>query len=464
MATTKVQEQRIQYLNDEDVRDGDYVLYWMQSSQRADDNHALEYAVQRANALDQRLLVVFGLTADYPEANLRHYTFMLEGLKDVEGALKERGIKFVAREGSPDDVALEAGENASEIVTDRGYMRPQREWRERVARGANCRVTQVESDVVVPVELASGKREHAARTLRPKVGEYLDDFLVELKPTKPGKRSLNMDEKGLDLSDIGKVLDGMELDRSVGPLSHLYRGGASEAKRIFRRFLKKGFGDYEANRNQPQTDFVSHMSKYLHFGHVSPVWLALEAQGSSAGKKNIDSFVEEVIVRRELSMNFVYYTPDYDSYSCLPDWAKKTLEEHKQDDRERTYTAKELEAAETHDEYWNAAMREMVHTGYMHNYMRMYWGKKILEWSETPEHAYSTTLYFNNKYFLDGRDPNSYANVAWVYGQHDRGWTERTVYGKVRYMSEGGLRRKAKPDQYVEKVERLIERREAEAP
>ncbi len=457
MATTQVQDERVQPLNDEDVRDGEYVLYWMQSSQRAEYNHALEYAVQQANDLGQRLLVVFGLTDDYPEANLRHYAFMLEGLQDVKKALGKRGIKLVVRKGAPDEVALEAGKRASLIVTDRGYLRPQLRWREKVAKEAGCLVIQVESDVVVPVELASGKQEHAARTLRPKIHEYLDDFLVELKPTKLEKQSLDMNADGLDLSDIGKILAGMDLDTSVTRLSHLYKGGNSEAKKIFRRFLEKSLKDYDANRNQPQTDFVSHMSKYLHFGHISSIWLALEAKESRAGKKNIDSFTEELIVRRELTINFVYYTSDYDSYSCLPDWAKKTLKEHKDDEREHTYTAKQLENAETHDEYWNAAMKEMVHTGYMHNYMRMYWGKKILEWSNTPEHAYKTTLYLNNKYFLDGRDPNSYANVAWVFGQHDRGWTERAVYGKVRYMSEGGLRRKSKPDQYVEKVEKRIE-------
>ena len=456
MATSQVQEERIQNLNEEEVGGGDYVLYWMQSSQRAEQNHALEYAVQRANELGQRLLVVFGLTDDYPEANLRHYAFMLEGLADVEDALGKRGIKFVVRKGSPDAVALEAGKNASLIVTDRGYMRPQREWREKVAKGAKCPLVQVESDVVVPVELASGKQEHAARTLRPRIQSHLDDFLVELTPTKPEKQSSNMQEDGLDLSDIQKVLDGMDLDTSVGALSHLYRGGNSEAKKIFRRFLKKSLPDYDANRNQPQTDYVSHMSKYLHFGHVSPIWLALEAKDAGGGE-NTDSFLEELIVRRELTFNFVFYNDEYDSYSNIPGWAKETLKDHRDDDRENTYTVKQLEGAETHDEYWNAAMKEMVHTGYMHNYMRMYWGKKILEWSSTPEHAYKTTLYLNNKYFLDGRDPNSFANVAWVFGQHDRGWTEREVYGKVRYMSAGGLERKSKPDQYVEKVEKRIE-------
>jgi len=463
MASSLVQEERIQNLNGVEVQNGEYVLYWMQSSQRADHNHALEYAVQRANDLGQRLLVVFGLTDDYPEANLRHYAFMLEGLADVEGVLGRRRIKFVVRRGSPDEVALEAGERASLIVTDRGYMRPQKRWRERVAGEAGCPLVQVETDVVVPVELASGKQEHAARTLRPRIHEHLDEFLVELTPTKPDKQSSNMKEEGLDLSDIDGILDAMDLDTSVGRLGRLYRGGNSEAKKIFRRFLKKSLPDYDANRNQPQTDYVSHMSKYLHYGHVSPIWLALEAKDAGGGK-NTDSFLEELIVRRELTFNFVFYNDDYDSYANLPGWAKKTLEDHKEDGREYTYTQKQLENAETHDEYWNAAMKEMVHTGYMHNYMRMYWGKKILEWSNTPEDAYRTTLYLNNKYFLDGRDPNSFANVAWVFGQHDRGWTEREVYGKVRYMSSGGLERKARPWQYVEKVERLVEEGRAEGP
>jgi len=456
-STKRVREERVQHLNGEEVRDGGYVLYWMQSSQRAEHNHTLEYGVQRANDLGQRLLVVFGLTDDYPEANLRHYAFMLEGLQDVEEAPKKRGIKLAVRRGSPDDVAIEAGKDASLIVTDRGYLRPQRTWREKVAKDAGCLVTQVESDVVVPVELASDKREHAARTLRPRIHEYLDDFLVALTPTKPEKQSLNMQTDGLDLSDIGAVLDGMDLNRSVGALSHLYRGGTSEAKKILRRFLEDSFGSYDENRNQPQTDDVSHMSKYLHFGHISPVYVALQAQEKGSPKEDVDSFLEELIVRRELTMNFVFYTEDYDSYSNLPDWAKQTLEDHKKDDREHTYTQKQLEAADTHDEYWNAAMKEMIHTGYMHNYMRMYWGKKILEWSNTPEYAYRTTLYLNNKYFLDGRDPNSFANVAWVFGQHDRGWTERPVFGKVRYMAASGLERKSKPDQYVEKVEKRIE-------
>jgi deoxyribodipyrimidine photo-lyase len=196
------------------------------------------------------------------------------------------------------------------------------------------------------------------------------------------------------------------------------------------------------------------MSKYLHFGQLSPVYIALQAQ-TRTPDENRDDFLEELIIRRELPMNYVYYQPDYDSYAALPPFARRTLAEHADDPRPYVYTRAQLEDAETHDPYWNAAMREMVSTGYMHNYMRMYWGKKILEWSPTPEEAYDTTLRLNNTYFLDGRDANSFANVAWVYGQHDRGWTERDVFGKVRYMNAAGLERKAKPKEYVAKVDQL---------
>ncbi len=463
MATRDVREERIRHLNDEDTRDGEYVLYWMQEAQRTELNHALEYAAQKANERGQRLLVAFGLTADYPEANLRHYAFLLEGLQDVHEALKERKIKFVVRRGSPDAVALELGKDASLIVCDMSYLRLQKKWREKVAGEAGCRVTQVETEVVVPVELASNKREHAARTLRPKINEHLGDFLVELEPTQVEKQSLSMSVDGLNLSDTDGILDGMNLDEGASRISHLYKGGTSEAKGIFKDFLENRFGDYVEHRNQPQTDDVSHMSKYLHYGHISPIYVALKIQDANPPQEDLDSYLEELIIRRELSMNFCHYTPDYDQFSNLPDWAKETLKEHAGDHREYVYTREQLENSETHDEYWNAAMNEMRHTGYMHNYMRMYWGKKILEWSDTPEEAYETTLYLNNKYFVDGRDPNSYANVAWVFGQHDRGWQERDVFGKVRYMSAGGLKRKAKPEEYVQKVQHLIEEGRAEA-
>jgi deoxyribodipyrimidine photo-lyase len=455
-----IQAERVQELNDEPEQSGRYVLYWMQQSQRTELNHALEYAVRRANDLGQPLLVAFGLMDDYPEANLRHYHFMLQGLADVSQALAQRKITFVVQRGAPDEVALALAADASLVVCDRGYLRPQRQWREHVARDAGRRVVQVESDVVVPVELASDKKESAARTLRPKVTRHLDRFLVDLPQAKLKDTSTVPGVSGEDLSDLDGLLAGLKLEQRVPPVP-LFTGGTSAGKKVLSDFLRDHFADYVQHRNQPQTNDVSHMSKYLHFGQLSPVYIALEVKKADSGD-NSDSYLEELIIRRELPMNFVYYEPNYDSYRSLPEWARKTLEEHGPDPRDPRYDRAQLEAAETADPYWNAAMREMKVSGYMHNYMRMYWGKKILEWSDTPQHAYATTLYLNNKYFLDGRDANSFANVSWVFGQHDRGWTERTVFGKIRYMNAAGLERKADPKAYVAKVDALAE--ELEGP
>jgi deoxyribodipyrimidine photo-lyase len=456
VATREIQDERVRDLNDEGVRKGDYVLYWMQQAQRAEYNHALEYAVQKANEFGQPLLAAFGLMDDYPSANARHYAFMLEGLRDAQESLEGRGIKFVVRRGAPDEVALRLGENASMIVSDGAYLRPERSWRQRVAEQAGRRVVRVESNVVVPVELASDRRETAARTLRPKIRRHLDEFLVELMPTEVEKPSLDLGiEDGVDLSDIDAVLGAMSIDKSVEPLRHLYTGGLTAAKERFEEFIESKLDGYAGHRNQPQTDHVSHMSKYLHFGHVSPVYLALRIREASAPQEDVETYLEELIVRRELTINFCFYTPeDYDSFSCIPGWAKQTLREHMEDEREHLYTREELEGADTHDPYWNAAMTEAIHTGYVHNHMRMYWGKKILEWSPSPEEAHETTMHLMDKYFLDGRDANTYANIAWVYGQHDRGFAEREVFGKVRYMSAGGLERKTDPEEYVAKVER----------
>jgi deoxyribodipyrimidine photo-lyase len=451
-----VQQTRIQPLNNLKICKGDYVLYWMQQSQRAEYNHALEYAVELANAFDQGILVAFGLMDDYPEANLRHYTFMLEGLRETQGALAQKGIKMVIQRGSPPDVATALGRKASAIVCDRGYLSHQKDWRTRVARSAACRVVQVESDVVVPVEVVSPKAEYAARTIRPKINKHLNDYLVSFKSSAVKKASLGLKINSLDLTDINAVLKKLSIDRSIAPVTQFFKGGASWGKKRLAEFIKKRFHHYVENRNQPQTDDISHMSPYLHFGQLSPLYIAMQIKaGGSRLKEARESYLEELIVRRELAMNFVNYTANYHSFNCLPQWAQKTLKQHQKDKREYVYTRRQLENAKTHDEYWNAAMREMKITGFMHNYMRMYWGKKILEWSNTPEHAFRTTLAINNKYFLDGRDPNSYTGVAWIFGVHDRAWFERPIFGKIRYMAASGLERKCDILGYVKKVDRL---------
>ena len=462
MPTKLIHHERVRRLNDRMSRVGKYVLYWMQQSQRAEFNHALEYAAQRANELSLPLVVGFGLTDGYPEANARHYRFMLEGLSEIGPALDRRGIRFVVQKGSPDDVAIELSRDAAAVVCDAGWLRPQQQWRSKVADNVACELVQIESDAVVPVETASNKREYAARTLRPKIQKLIDKFLVELKPTPVKKDSLSITFDGLDLSDVDAALASLNIDRSIEPVSAFFQGGTSRAKTILRKFLDQSFDGYADNRSQPQTDDVSHMSKYLHFGQISPVEVALTARKHRGRGENVASFLEELIVRRELAQNFVRFTSDYVKFSCLPDWAQATLKKHSKDKREHVYTKAEFRDAKTHDPYWNAAMNEMRYTGYMHNYMRMYWGKKILEWTTSPEYAHRVALELNNSYFLDGRDANSYANINWIFGLHDRPWGERPVYGTVRSMSAAGLERKCDIDSYVAKVERLVKQARSE--
>jgi deoxyribodipyrimidine photo-lyase len=312
------------------------------------------------------------------------------------------------------------------------------------------------SDVIVPINVASHKCEFGARTLRPKLLRERNEYLVDVAKIRLKRSSLTMPGERIDLKDINALCRRLRLDCSVEPVTRLFRGGTSEAKKRFRRFLQNNFRNYKDHRNQPQTDDVSHMSKYLHFGQISPVWLALEAQRhKAAGRQNIYSFIDELLVRRELSMNWVEFTENYDCYEALPKWAHTSLDQHRRDRRPYIYSQEQLEGAGTHDPYWNAAMSEMRITGYMHNYMRMYWGKKILEWSVAPETAHAVALALNNKYFLDGRDANSFANIAWIFGQHDRPWPERPIFGKVRYMNAAGLERKCDVKAYVEKVKKL---------
>ncbi len=456
-------ENRIQQLNDNALdAGGTYVLYWMQQSQRAHANPALEHAIRLANERNQGVIVGFGLMADYPEANRRHFAFMLEGLSETAEALHDRGIKCVVRKGPPDQVALDLARQASVVVCDRGYLRHQRQWRRQVAAHAEKQFIQVEGDAVVPVEAVSNKREYAARTIRPKIGKLREAYLQEISETPPRKSSLPLPVTGdIDPRRPDGELRRLSFEDDVGR-SARFIGGTSQARRRLQRFIRNHLDGYGDTRNDPATPQCSELSPYLHFGQISPVEIALKIRAAKSGtKEDKEAFLEELIVRRELAVNFVHFEPDYDAYNSLPGWARETLKAHRVDDRPHRYTRTQMETAETHDAAWNAAMREMRITGYMHNYMRMYWGKKILEWTNTPECAYSTALYLNNKYFIDGRDPVSYASVAWLFGLHDRPWKERPVFGKVRYMNENGLRRKFDIDAYIRRVDRLG--READA-
>ncbi|MBV8093926.1 MAG: deoxyribodipyrimidine photo-lyase [Acetobacteraceae bacterium] len=457
MTTPVVEPARLKELNSAPERSGDYVLYWMQQSQRAEFNPALETAIGFANRLGLPVLVGFGLTDNYPEANARHYAFMLEGLREVCASLVQRGIGFVALRGSPDEVAISLAARAALVVCDRGYLRHQKAWRARVGSGAGCRVVQAEGDIVVPVELVSDKREAGARTLRPKLLRLRDAYLNPPPPTPVAIRADQLTlPQSIDLSNPHALLASLSIDHRVGPVARFY-GGTTEAERRLRIFLHGPLQHYAGARGEPAAEQVSFLGAYLHFGQISPVRIALAVSQAEADQANRAAYLEELIVRRELAINFVEYEPNYDQYSCLPQWARQTLHDHRADPRPHCYSQEELALGNTHDRYWNAAMQEMRLTGYMHNHMRMYWGKKILEWSPSPEEAFATALALNNRYFLCGRDPNSYANIAWCFGLHDRPWPERPVFGKVRSMTAAGLRRKADIEAYVSRVSGLEE-------
>lgn len=427
---------------------GRYVLYWMQQAQRTRCNHAMEWAVETAAACRLPLRVAFALTDGFPEANARHYAFMLEGLRDVAEALRERGIAFSMHRGDPVDVIAALADQAALLVGDVGYLRIQRQWREAVAARIRCPFTAVETDVVVPVSLVSDKEEYAARTIRPKINRLRERFLVPLatRPTDSLPRlDVASDDAGIP------ALDALRLDRSVAP-SPTFRGGQDAAAVTLARFIRDKLPTYHTARNDPANGICSDMSPYLHFGQISPLDIALQVQASGAPAEAVEAYLEELIVRRELSMNFVHYQPAYDRYDALPDWARKTLDAHRHDPREVCYRPDQFESAATHDRYWNAAQAEMVITGKMHNYMRMYWGKKVIEWSPAPETAFETLLYLNNKYELDGCDANSFTGVAWCFGKHDRPWTQRPIFGTVRYMAASGLERKFDIEAYVRQV------------
>ncbi len=444
---------RIQTLNDKPVRkEKNRLVYWMQASQRAAWNHALEHALDLANELQKPLFVFFGLTPDFPEAGRRPYRFMLEGLRNTAADLQERGIGFMIKQGDPVNNLLSAARDAAAVVTDRGYLRIQRGWRQKAAQYLDCPLIQVESDAVVPVETASAKEEYSAATLRKKIQPHLKAFLQPLSSRHPEIETAGWDLGGVVLDNLEKVMN--DLGPGGDDSGKVYfHGGTGEAEKKMQNFLNRKLDQYHEASRDPSRDGLSNLSPYLHFGQISPLFIALKAQRHDGPGK--DSFLEELIIRRELSLNFVFYNKNYDQFRCLPDWARATLDQHRRDSRDYIYHFKDWEQAETHDPYWNAAQQEMRIAGKMHGYMRMYWGKKILEWSRTPEEAFRTTLALNNRYELDGRDPNGYAGVAWCFGKHDRGWPERNVFGKVRYMNANGLKRKFDADAYVKKIKML---------
>lgn len=436
---------------------GKYIIYWMSHSHRAHFNHSLEFAIELSNQSGKPLLVYFPITDKYKHSNARYYKFMLDGILEAKKSVEERGIKFaIEKVNDIKRKIIELSENAYALITDKAYLKYYRKLNKYIADGLDVPVFEIESDVCVPVEIASDKQEHYAFTFRKKIYSLLDKYIIELKPREPKIKSVSFDFgiEEITFNNSLEILNILNIDKSVS-LSP-FVGGYSKARKYLEEFIEKKLHGYKEFRSHPELDYQSNLSPYLHFGQISPIEVVLEVL-SKYGRKdeNVDSFFNELIVWRELARNFCYYNPNYNQYEGIPDWAKETLEEHKNDKREYIYTIEDLENAKTHDEYWNSAQLELLKTGKMHNYMRMYWCKKLIEWTDDPKKAFDIACYLNDKYELDGRDPNGYAGISWCFGTHDRPWKERKIFGKVRYMSASGLEAKFDIKKYVEKVKNL---------
>lgn len=433
------------------IADGRCVVYWMQRAQRGRDNPALDTAITAANALGKPAVVFFAPVPFYPHANLRHFRFLQEGIPDIAQELAKRGVGFVLRP-YPHHHLLQFCDQVRPalVIGDENPLREPEEWRRRVARDLRVPFWTVDADVIIPSRLLA--REHyAARTIRPHLLSRLHEFLEPLE--NPRARVCWKTPPKIASSPLtGDITAGWTIDRSVGPVSS-WPGGGTAGLRALRQFVARNLATYPERRNRPELHATSRLSPYLHFGHLGPHTVALAIQRADVPEAARSAFLEQLIVRRELAVNFVRFNPAYDSMECMEPWADRTLGEHASDHRPVAYSEQQLEDAATHDELWNAAQRQMVITGWMHNYLRMYWAKKILEWSPSLHLAYRRAVWLNDRYQLDGRDPNSYAGIAWaLVGKHDRPWFERPIFGHIRYMSRQGAARKFDVEKYIAQV------------
>jgi len=429
---------------------GACVVYWMQRAQRGGDNPALDVAVEAANALQKPVVVFFAPVPFYPHANLRHYRFLNEGIPDIAELLDDRNIGFVLRRFPEHSLIKFCDEvKACLVVGDENPMREPEGWRKKAEQKLKVPLWTVDADVIVPSRLLE-KAQYAAHTIRPRLQRQLKKFLVTPKNPHvhvPWKKPANL--KSLN-PDVDITEDWKKLDRSVPPVTG-WKGGTKEGLRLLKEFVRHKLEGYSTERNHPEVDHTSRLSPYLHFGHISPVAVALAVEKSHAPKGDKEAFLDQVITWRELSVNLVKFNPEYDSFECGEPWAHRTLAKHAKDRRTVLYTEKQMEVAETHDSLWNAAQMQMVNTGWMHNYLRMYWAKKILEWSPSPAEGHRTAVYLNDKYLLDGRDPNGYAGIAWsIVGKFDRPWFERPIFGQIRYMSGQSTGKKFDSKKYIQ--------------
>lgn len=449
---------RVTQLNDaHENTKGRYVLYWMQMFKRASHNYALNFAIELANERRLPLVVYEGLKFYYPWACDRFHTFILEGVAEKQAEFAERGIRYVfylqrnARD--PKHTVARLASEARLLVTDDYPCFIVPEHNARIAR-LNLPVFAVDANGVVPLS-ALPKEEYAAYTIRPKINRLLPDLprVIKTPHVDVQKPSLDVDCPATTVTsdNIADLVAQCDIDHTVKP-SQLYHGGTKAGRKRLKHFVRGILPYYDKTHNEPSFDGVSRLSPYLHFGFLSIQEIVDAVERANAPQPAKDAFLEQAIVRRELSFNFTRHNPHYDSLKSVPDWAQKTMRDHAGDPRPQLFDDETIEAGETYDELWNAAQRELVCTGHLHNYVRMLWGKRVIEWTRSYEIAFELLVHLNNKYALDGRDPNSYAGILWCFGKHDRPWFDREVFGKLRYMTSQSMAKKFQARRYIESM------------
>ncbi|WMI71459.1 deoxyribodipyrimidine photo-lyase [Aminobacterium sp. MB27-C1] len=431
------------------------VIYWMNRDQRADDNWALLLSQDFAIRHKRKFFVVFCFTPIYLQASYRAYHFMLSNFKEVESKLSLLNIPFILLEGEASSALPQFihKSKASTLFTDFNPLRIKKEWLDQLKRNINIPIYEVDAHNIVPCWEASPKKEYSAHTFRPKILKKIADFLISFPPLK--FHPFNEDSISSKISPESLLRKYKYLKQEIPKF--LQKPGYVSGMEQLQRFIHTKLHLYNEYRNDPTKDCLSDLSPFLHFGQISSQRVALTineyAKNNNKVKAQSDIFLEELIIRKELADNFCFYTPDYDSLNGLPDWGQKTLNEHREDKREFLYSLENLEKSNTHDPLWNACQKDMIFYGKLHGWLRMYWAKKILEWSRSPEEALKNAIYLNDAYEIDGRDPNGYTGIAWsIGGLHDRPWPERKVFGKVRYMNYKGAERKFHVKQYIDEI------------
>jgi len=432
-----INNRRVHKIIDLPINQGN-VAYWMSRDQRVDDNWAFLLSYDIAQEFQSQFFVIFCLIEEFLNAHPRNFLFILSGLLKLCNKLKVLNIPFIILEGPPyyNIPRFIEKRNIKALITDFDPLKIKKNWKDLIAKRIKIPFYEVDTHNIVPCRIASEKQEWAAYTIRPKINNLLLQFLIEIpKIEKFLYNPIESINKESDRSE--KILKNRKykIQKECSPLDWIEAGEDSAINQMH-YFINNKLYNYHLNKNNPYLDGVSNLSPYLHFGMISSQRIALNVLKSNVSDQAKQSFLEELIIRKELSDNFCYYNSDYDNFNGFPNWAKSTLNQHRKDKREYTFSLKELEEAKTKDELWNFAQQQLLKTGKMHGYLRMYWAKKILEWTHSPEEAQEYTIILNDRYSLDGRDPNGYTGIAWsIGGVHDRPWKERKIFGKIRYMS-----------------------------